>query len=234
VVCDGWPCPHSEVDFNPRLVVVNDRETYSELTYDDHVLGVITDEDARAIGQPRAAYARQVRDRLVDVIATTREEFSGWSIAIGLGWVVLASGSLAVLLTLLGRLRRRVQASVEASYQRLTDPRARDEPVFHTSRVGSLLHGAVVVATAGVAAALVALWAQVVLHVLPWSRPLARVIYRYSSDPIRTLWLRFLGIVPNLFYLAVIALIAFLVLKVLRIVFREIEVGSIRLASFSG
>jgi small-conductance mechanosensitive channel len=218
-------------DFDPRRVVVNDRETYSELTYDDHVLGVITDEDAKASGQPRAAFARQVLNRLVEVIATTREEFSGWSIVVGLGWVALASGSLAALLTLLGRLRRRIHALVEASYQRLTDPGA-DAAAFHTTRVGSLVQGVVTIATAGLAVVLWALWVQVVLQVLPWSRPLARLIYRYSSDPIRTLWLGFLGIVPNLFYLAVIALIAFLALTVFRIVFREIGVGSIRLASF--
>jgi small-conductance mechanosensitive channel len=146
-----------------------------------------------------------VRRRLVEVIRITREEFSGWSIVIGLAWAALASGILAVLLSLLGRLRRRLRARVEAA--------------FHTTRVGSTVQGIVAVATAGVALVFVALWVQVVLQVLPWSRPLARLIYRYSADPIRTLWLSFLGVVPNLFYLALIAFIAFLVLKVVRVVF---------------
>jgi small-conductance mechanosensitive channel len=78
----------------------------------------------------------------------------------------------------------------------------------------------------------VALWVQVVLEVLPWSRPLARSIYRYGAAPLRTLWSGFQSIVPNLFYLAVIALVTFSVLKVVRIVFKEIEVGSLRFASF--
>ena len=77
-----------------------------------------------------------------------------------------------------------------------------------------------------------AVWVEVVLQVLPWSRPYARLIYRYLSEPVRTLWLGFLGFVPNLFYLAVIALATFLVLRVVHTVFKEIEVGNIRLASF--
>ena len=80
--------------------------------------------------------------------------------------------------------------------------------------------------------ALVAVWVQVVLQVLPWSRPLARLIYRYVSEPIRTLWLGLLSYVPNLFYLAIIAVTTFLVLRVVHFVFKEIEVGNIRLASF--
>ena len=77
-----------------------------------------------------------------------------------------------------------------------------------------------------------AVWVQVVLQVLPWSRPYARLIYRYLSDPVRALWLGFLGVVPSLFYLAVIALTTYLVLRVVHIVFKEIQVGNIRLASF--
>ena len=67
---------------------------------------------------------------------------------------------------------------------------------------------------------------------LPWSRPLARLIYGYVSEPLRTLWLGLLGYVPNLFYLAIIAVTTFVVLRIVRFVFKEIEVGNIRLASF--
>ena len=62
--------------FDPTRVTVTHRETVSELVYDDRVLGVITDDDAQAAGQPRAELAQQVRDRLVDVVTGTREEFS--------------------------------------------------------------------------------------------------------------------------------------------------------------
>jgi small-conductance mechanosensitive channel len=46
------------------------------------------------------------------------------------------------------------------------------------------------------------------------------------------LWLGFQGLVPNLFYLGVIAITTFVVLKVVRIVFFEIAAGNIRLAAF--
>jgi small-conductance mechanosensitive channel len=218
-------------DFDPTRVTVNDRETHSELVYDDDILGVITDDDANAVGQPRTEYARQVRDRLASVITSTREEFSVWSIAIGAGWAALATAILTGLLWLLVRLRRRAHTRVEARFHRLTDPQEH-AAAFWTTQVGSLVHGTIVVATAGLGIAFLAVWVQVVLEVLPWSRPLARSIYRYASAPIGTLWVGFQSVVPNLFYLAIIALITFLVLRIVHIVFREIEVGHLRFASF--
>ena len=57
-------------------------------------------------------------------MTTTREEFSVWSIAIGLAWAALATAISAVLLWLLARLGRRLHSRVKTWYRRLTaDPR---------------------------------------------------------------------------------------------------------------
>jgi small-conductance mechanosensitive channel len=219
--------------FDPTRVTVNDRETHSELVYDDRVLGVITDDDARTAGRPRTTYARQVRDRLVEVISGTREEFSVRSTVIGFAWAALATATLVLLLWRFTRLGRRVHTRVDVWYQRLTtDPRVGRAAATRATRAQPRLHTAVAIVTATVAVGLVAVWVQVVLQLLPWSRPFARLIYRYVSEPIRTLGVGLLGIVPNLFYLAVIALTTLLVLRVVHIVFKEIAIGNIRLASF--
>jgi small-conductance mechanosensitive channel len=218
-----------DLDFDPTRATVNDRETHSEFVYDDRVLGIITDDDAKAVGRLRAEFAREVRERLVVVITSTREEFSAASIVIGLAWAALATILLAVLVWLVVRVSQRAEAQAGVWLQPLSSI---DRDGFRTTRLGSLVHRTVVVLTAVVAVALVAVWVQVILQVLPWSRPLARAIYRYASAPILTLWFGLLGIVPNLFYLAVIAIITFLVLRVVRVVFNEIAVGNVRLASF--
>src|SRR4030095_3392310 len=103
-----------------------------------------------AVGQPRAEFTRQVLNRLVAVVNNTREEFSVWAIVIGLGWAALATGMLVALLSLLGRLRRGIHARIEASFQRLTDPRAGNPVAFRTTRVGALVQSAASVARAGV------------------------------------------------------------------------------------
>ena len=222
-----------EPSFDPTRVTVTHRETVSELVYDGRVLGVISDDDARTAGWPRPELARQVRERLVEVVTSTREEFSAWSIAVGLAWGALATTVSAALLWLLARIYRRVQSHVRSWYWRLTaDPRVGRTAAARATGLESILHSGIFVVAAAVAAALIAVWVELVLHVLPWSRPLARLIYGYVSEPLRTLWLGLLGYVPNLFYLAIIAVTTFVVLRIVRFVFKEIEVGNIRLASF--
>ncbi len=222
-----------EPSFDPTRVTVTNRETVSELVYDGRVLGVISDDDARTAGWPRPELARQVRERLVEVVTSTREEFSAWSIAVGLAWGALATTVSAALLWLLARIYRRVQSHVRSWYWRLTaDPRVGRTAAARATGLESILHSGIFVVAAAVAAALIAVWVELVLHVLPWSRPLARLIYGYVSEPLRTLWLGLLGDVPNLFYLAIIAVTTFVVLRIVRFVFNEIEVGNIRLASF--
>jgi small-conductance mechanosensitive channel len=221
-----------DVSFDPTRVGVRESETFSELVYDDRVLGVITDEDAAAVGRPRQEFARDIRDRLVEVVISTREEFTVGAVVLGLALAALATVILGVMLWLVARLRRRTKARVEARYRRLSGPRADSAAAFWSTRVGMLVHALIAVTSAGAAAALLVLWAQAVLQVLPWSRPLARVIYGYAAAPLLTLWLGFQSVVPNLFYLAVIAVTTFMVLKVVRLVFHEIGIGNIRLASF--
>ena len=148
-------------------------------------------------------------------------------------WAVLATGILAVLLWLLARLGRRLHQRVEDGYQRLSaDPRVGRAATVRATRARRRLRTVVAIANTALAVAVVAAWLQVVLQVLPWSRPYARLIYRYLSEPIRTLWLGLLGFVPNLFYLAAIALTTFLILRLVHTVFKEIAIGNIRLASF--
>src|SRR5262245_38906056 len=51
----------SDAEFDPTRVTISDRETHSELLYEDRLLGVITDEDAKAANQSRTELARRVR-----------------------------------------------------------------------------------------------------------------------------------------------------------------------------
>jgi small-conductance mechanosensitive channel len=217
--------------FDATRVTVRHGETFSELLYDDRILGVVTDEDAQAVGRSRAEFAQQVRDRLVDVVASTRDEFSLWSILMGATWAALATAILGVLLWLVARVRRRVRRRVDTWFQRVTVPAA-EAPAFRTTRLGGLTHRIVDVAAAVIFVAVAAVWVETVLQVLPWSRPVARLIYRYVAEPIGTLWFGLLAYVPNFFYLGVIALTTFLLLKVLHVIFREIEAGHLRFASF--
>ena len=59
-------------------------------------------------GMPRPELAQRVRSRLVEVVTTSREEYSASAIAVGLGWTALATLLLVLLLWLVRRLQARI------------------------------------------------------------------------------------------------------------------------------
>jgi small-conductance mechanosensitive channel len=75
-------------------------------------------------------------------------------------------------------------------------------------------------------------WLEAVLASLPWSRPYARLVIDWVEQPIRFVWQGFLGLLPNLFYLAVIWAVAYVALWIVKAIFFEIGRGSVRLPSF--
>ena len=111
-----------DLSFDPSHIEVNDGETFSELVYEDRVLTAITDDDAKAAGVARPELARRTRDRLVEIVTTSREEYSASAIAIGLGWTTLATLLLVILLWQVRRLHRRVQARAFTLGTRVCQP----------------------------------------------------------------------------------------------------------------
>jgi small-conductance mechanosensitive channel len=83
-----------------------------------------------------------------------------------------------------------------------------------------------------VLAALVLLWLEVVLAALPWTRPSARRLMDYVEEPITFVGQGLIDSLPNFFYLAVIALVTRLGLRLVRFLFNEVERGAIGFPNF--
>ena len=75
-------------------------------------------------------------------------------------------------------------------------------------------------------------WFLLVLGELPWTAGSARTIVGWALKPLRTLGDAFVGYLPSLFFLFVIALLAWGVIRLLRLFFEEVGAGHIPIAGF--
>lgn len=71
-----------------------------------------------------------------------------------------------------------------------------------------------------------------VLGLYPWTRPVARMLFRFVVNPLESMWLRFISSLPNLIFLVILWILTSYLLKFLRAFFRAIERGRIRSESF--
>lgn len=218
---------------DPRAFALFDTESSTEIRLGERLIGIVTDADAAAAGRPRREYAEWLVRRVTDVVTETRREFSLRSVLKGLVYAALATLLLLGVLWLLARLSRGALARVRdlgargrlaLGFQRLSFI----TPEQGTAYAVTAVHGARGAATL----VLLFAWLESVLASLPWSRPYAAQAVAYLIAPLTYLGRSLLDALPNLFFLVVIAGVTLVVNRIVRFLFRQVELGNIELPNF--
>jgi small-conductance mechanosensitive channel len=216
----------------PEALTIRHQETRSELYVGDRIVGVLTDVDAAGAGQPLQPYAEALLARIRETIAAAEEEQTARGRVIqgseALGATLLLVAILIGVRAMSRRLRQRI-AAVREDRLRL---RLHEVELISGERTVRFLTAAVKLAVFAVSALAVVVWFQAVLLVLPLTRGFARAVAGYLLAPLAYVWQALVGLVPNLFFLAVIAGATYLVLKGVRRLFVEVERGRISLGTF--
>ncbi|MEO7085957.1 MAG: mechanosensitive ion channel domain-containing protein [Gemmatimonadaceae bacterium] len=214
-------------------IVVIDRGTYTELTAGDVVVMTVLDEDARAMLRPRndiaAAYAVSLRRELV----AATERVGSRAIVLGAAYALASTAALVLLLWLLswtcGRLYARVDSVRSA---RLPAVRIQQFEVLSPSRITNLLTMLVRLARLTVTVLLFYIYVPLLLSFFPWTVALSRQIVGYAMTPFAAAWDAFIAYVPNVFYIAVIALITRWALKGIHAIFDALAGGGLTVEGF--
>ena len=138
--------------------------------------------------------------------------------------------TLAVIALLLAFtiLYRRMYKVIEAGVEtRVGSMRIQSFEIIQAERIRALLAGAVRLARLSMILVIVYTYIHVALTLFPWTRPYAGVLLAYLLLPLKALGKAFLAEIPNLIFVVVLVVITYYVLKLTRLLFAEIERGSI-------
>ncbi len=198
------------------------------------VVATVTAQDTvgRKTSQAAAAadVAEMVRSGLrVPVIFTRNIR----AILFGLLKTALATLVLYWLLWLMSRwyprLYRRIQAVLE---HRLRAIRFQDLELVSSQRIQAFVIGTARGSRLVITALLVFAYGLTVFSFFPLTRILAARILSMTWEPVRVALLAVVGYLPNLFYIAVICVLTYYILRVVHLVFNALESGVIRLPGF--
>jgi small-conductance mechanosensitive channel len=104
--------------------------------------------------------------------------------------------------------------------------------LFHASQIWALIAGLLRFLRIVVYVALIYFYLNAVLSLYPWTRPAARMLFRFILNPLESLWVGFVAALPNLIFLIILWIVMGYLLKFFRAFFRAIERGRIRIESF--
>ncbi|MEM9503286.1 MAG: hypothetical protein AAGA01_04945, partial [Cyanobacteria bacterium P01_E01_bin.43] len=214
-------------------VVHDDLAETSNVTYDGDVLVYVTDADAEAASGNRRALAYRLRQLIEDAIVTYRAARQPDQVLRGTLYALLVLLGTVLFLWLIVKTSGWVQRSLQRwkgryisgvhflgneflSAERVTDA---IWEIFKLIRLGLLL------------IVLYVSWSQM-LRSFPWTRPAGERLFDYIERAALTLGNHFVEYLPNLFFVALIAIATHYLLRIIRFLFTEIARDRVNVPGF--
>lgn len=212
----------------PESIQVVDEEMASMVVWEGVVLFRVFDRDAAAEGTTRHELAARLAGTIRAAIEEYNRAFSIRSILIHSIYAVVATGVLAAFLFLCHIVFPRIYSAIrEWGEKRIRSVRLGTYEVLQASRLVGAMVGLVRWSRILATALVVYGWLLFVLSLFPWTRGISEAIIGYILTPLRDFGAAVLAALPDLFVLAVIAVITRYFIKFARFFFEEVERGRI-------
>jgi small-conductance mechanosensitive channel len=214
-------------------VTVTDHATSSELAVDNVVVMTVLDADAKPLGVPPPALAREYAGRITSVARSASARVTTRALLLDGAHAILATIVLLLLLRLIAVGFPRFYAWIETLRRlRLPALRIQQFELLSAGRLSRLLVGSARVLRALVTLLLFYIYVPLLLSFFPWTAPLSRVIIGYAFRPFAAAGVAFVDYLPNLFYLAAGIVIVRYLLAFVHLLFGAVHSGAITLRGF--
>ena len=208
-------------------------EQFTNILAGDRFIMVVTDADVSLERAPRPLLTRSYTMRIAEAVTVYRQDRSPRQLLTNTGYALGATVVLGIVLLLLRRLFRWLDAVAEKRLKsRLEGLRIQSFQVVQTETFWKSVRTAFRTARTLAVLACFLLYAQVVLGLYPWTRPTAQSLLLMLLDPLRNMALAFVAMLPNLAFLAILFMVVRYLLRLLRLFFSAIEHGTVTFAGF--
>lgn len=214
-------------------VTIVDVENSSELRAGPHLLLVVTSEDATSVRAPRTSVAQQYAHSLEAAMRAERERYAPAALARAAALATVSTALFAAFVWLLLRVSAAVRRGLRKRLaQRLARSTIVAGELVPTEKIESVIER-----TGTIARFLLILFAfnvylTYVLGLFPWTRAASHQLLRYALTPVRAFGTSFIDYLPNLLFLAVVILAIYAAIRIVSLLFRQIEHGKLVFEKF--
>jgi small-conductance mechanosensitive channel len=218
---------------NLKSFTVEERRGASVILANGRPVVSVLDEDAAIERISRNRLAELYATRIWEAVQSNRHQRRPGILFLH----ALITLCATVALLVAGWLTRRVIGLAHAGFERRYQARMKglEDRAHHIVRVEQfwrVLSGLLNLGWALGLAVMLYAYLQYVLSLFPWTKGIARNLLTIAIDPVRTIALGFVTILPNLAFLAILTIVVRYVLKILRILCDGLAGGTIKLEGF--
>jgi small-conductance mechanosensitive channel len=199
----------------------------------NEVLMAVLEEDALAEGRPRKEIAEEYSQKLKVAVEKYREKRSLKSIATAALFTLIATLVLIAALYLINKFYHKGAAKIQAWLDsKKVHIGIQTFEVVRAERVRALLMGGLRMVQVFIIVLIFYAYLHLSLSFFPWTKAFASQLFDYILGPLQTVGSAVLATIPGLIVLAIIILVTFYILKLMRHFFDEVEKGIIVLKGF--
>ena len=216
-----------------KSLSVVDAEGHTDIGADDLIVMSVTDQDAKVAGMSRHALASIDAQRISSALATLRKEYSLKSLMLGGVYAVVVTAFLILILRLLGFLFPKLYRKLDSwRGRRIPSLRIQKYELVPSDRIADFAIELARLLRLAVLVVVVYFYASLVLGFFPWTRGYAGILVGYVLSPLKLVGREFVAYLPNVFFIAVVVLVSYYVIRFTRTIFGEIGKGTITLSGF--
>lgn len=216
---------------NPT-VTVTENEGSSELRAGARLLMVVTPQDARAVGTARALLAAEYGRELEAAIRSERLRYAPATLMRSGMYGVVATLLLAMGIWIVYRVIRPIRKWIDRRWRQHGSLRVQQTEIVSPERIGHTIDLIVRGARAILILLLVDVYLTYTLGLFPWTRAVSRALVGYAVRPFRAAGIAFLGYLPNLLFVIVIAGIIYVAIRLVTLFFNLVKHERIVFANF--
>ncbi len=215
------------------LVVVVDTENATDIVVGEEVLVTVNNNDAAAAGRDRTELAQEWAAIIQTAINEGQAGVGVQALTAGLGITVAVLLALFILLWLINRFSNWLVDKLDPTTEsgRLPPMLANSE-IYQTGLFSRTVRLLLRLFKLVLAVFLITVAIPVILRAFPQTHELGSRLRASLLAPLAQLWDGVVGFLPDLTFLLVLAAITWLIIRLIQLLFREVERGVIRLPSF--
>jgi small-conductance mechanosensitive channel len=217
----------------PESLVVEETALGSVLRVGGKRLMGLVDADAELEGVSRSVLAEVYRQRIAEAVVEYRREREPATLWRNAVRALAATLMTLVVLWIASRALRRLRSALDRRYRaKVSSVQIKSFEIVRAEQLWQALHRAINVLAAFVALVALYFYLDYVLLLFPQTRALGQNLFAIVLRPLNTLATGFVRFLPDLVFLAVLALFTRWLLKLVRLFFRRVADGTITLAGF--
>ncbi|HVO64539.1 MAG TPA: mechanosensitive ion channel family protein [Terriglobales bacterium] len=220
-------------DLDPKKFTVNDEDGTTTVRYGDQLIVTITDAEAHNSGLPRKALASQYVRILEEKLPLARELHTPrylWNAVAYTAVTTLLYVGVVWLVVIIGRwLLRLIETTPKG---RLKGIKIQDSEIVKGERLTALLASIVRVVRMAILAILTFVMLTKAFSYFPYTRGQSNRLLGYVTSPLVAVGQGILAYLPKAIYIIVILVAMYYVMRIVRIIAREVERGRIRFPGF--